>query len=46
MFEAAKRYVRSLEEPVRGTERYKLIEALSTAIEKDRGELLHSGARI
>ena len=34
MFEAAKRYAMSLEESVRGTEWYKLIEALSTAIEE------------
>ena len=34
MFEAAKRYVRSLEDSVWGTEKYKLIEALSTAMDK------------
>ena len=34
MFEAAKRYVRSIEGSVWCTERFKLIEAMSTAIEK------------
>ena len=44
MFEATKRYVRSLEESVWRTERYQMIDAVSTAIEKSEAHVVEPGA--
>ena len=47
MFEAAKRYVRSIEGSVWCTERFTLIEAMSTAIENSEARFCtHPEARI
>ena len=43
MFEATQRYVRSLEESVWRTERYKSIGAVSTAIEKSEVHVVEPG---
>ena len=43
MFEATKRYVRSLEESVWRTERYQLIDAVSTALEKSEVHVVEPG---
>ena len=43
MFEATKRYVRSLEESVWRTERYQMIDAVSTAIEKSEVHVVEPG---
>ena len=43
MFEATKRYVRSLEEAVWRTERYQMIDAVSTAIEKSEVHVVEPG---